>query len=89
MKYWYGIYPIQFIWHNEWSDPELKAYGKTVNVHDIEDGLYERFYEESQEKGIRFAEMNDESRAFEDWMLSNKDYVRQEFKDLFVNRVYC
>ena len=54
-SWWHGIYPFRFIWHGEWSDPEISAYGRTINVHDFEDGLYEQFSEEMREKGVRFS----------------------------------
>ena len=84
-RYWYGIYPIRFIWHGPWSDPELSAHGVTVNVHDIEDYLWDIFNGEMEEKGISFEKDNDLYTAFEKWMLDNKDYVKETFKDSFVD----
>ena len=42
---WYGIEDIGFIWHGEWADPEIEYKGKRLNVHDIEDGMWEKFVE--------------------------------------------
>lgn len=41
-----GIPDIGFIWHNEWSDPELEYKGKRFNVGVVTDIMWTRFEEE-------------------------------------------
>jgi hypothetical protein len=45
-KWFYGIYGIEFIWHGEWSDPELVWHKKSFNYYDLENCLYDDFKEE-------------------------------------------
>lgn len=40
---WYGIDDIGFVWHNEWSDPEIEYKGKRMNVNIIEDSMWQRW----------------------------------------------
>ena len=49
---WYGIEDIGFIWHGEWSDPEIEYKGKRINATIVEDTMWERYREECEELGI-------------------------------------
>ena len=49
---WYGISNIGFIWHGEWSDPEIEYKGKRINSTIVEDTMWERFREDCEEQGI-------------------------------------
>lgn len=63
---WYGIYPIKFIWHGAWSDPELKYKGHLFNYWDIENRMYEEwlyYYSENYP-------------TFEDWITNNGKWVK-------------
>lgn len=47
-KEWYcGIEGITFIWHGEWSDPEIGYKGYAFNEPTFTDGLYDIFNEET------------------------------------------
>ena len=47
---WYGIEGIGFIWHSEWSDPEIEYKGKRINSYIVEDTMWERYKEECEER---------------------------------------
>lgn len=44
---WYGIPGIKFIWHNEWSDPEIEYKGKRCSCYIVEDTMWSFFREET------------------------------------------
>ncbi len=46
---WYGINGIKFIWHNEWTDPEIEYKGKRCSCFIVEDTMWERYNEEMSE----------------------------------------
>lgn len=48
---WYGIEDVGFIWHGEWSDPEIEFKGKRINAYIVEDTMWERFREYCEEQG--------------------------------------
>lgn len=33
---WHGIEGVGYIYHGEWSDPEIEYKGKRFNIHDVE-----------------------------------------------------
>ena len=43
---WYGIKDIGFIWHGQWSDPEIEYKGKRINCYIVEDTMWERYKED-------------------------------------------
>lgn len=45
MANWYGIDGIEFIWHNEWADPEIEYKGLRWPSWTIEDALYDSYKE--------------------------------------------
>ena len=47
---WYGIHNVGFIYHNNWSDPEIEYKGKRINACIVEDTMWERFREECDEQ---------------------------------------
>jgi hypothetical protein len=72
-KYFYGIKPIQYIYHGDWSDPELRYKGHSINYWDFENALYEIFKEEGGQP--------DNDKAFGEWVQNNKDLVKSEIED--------
>ena len=45
---WYrGCKGVKFIWHGEWSDPELEYDGKIFNYWDVEDALWGMFLDDT------------------------------------------
>lgn len=63
---WYGIPGIRFIWHNEWSDPEIEYKGEKCSCYIVEDSMWEMFRDETG------SENPDE---FEKYMQENADLV--------------
>ena len=45
MKNWYGLKNIWFIYHGDYSDPELEYKGVRFNEHCIEDALWDSYCE--------------------------------------------
>ena len=66
MQKFYGIEDINFIWHGEWSDPEIEYKGNLINYYTIENSLYEDFLE-------RLSNEENEGMNFEEWVYANKD----------------
>ena len=48
---WYGIENVGFVWHGEWSDPDIEYKGNRINAYIVEDTMWERFREECKEEG--------------------------------------
>ena len=48
-----GIENVGFIWHGEWSDPELEYNGKRCNIHDVEDSMWNSYTEDNPEPDYR------------------------------------
>lgn len=48
---WYGIQDIGFIWHGEWSDPEIEYKGRRINCYIVEDTMWERFRDDYEGNG--------------------------------------
>lgn len=66
---YYGIEDVKFIWHGEWSDPEVSYGNKIINEVDLlENFIYN--YEESTGKEWDF------SADCVKFMLDNADEVR-------------
>lgn len=68
--YFYGIYGIQFIWHGEWSDPELIWHGKSFNYYDVENYLWELYKEDAPDLD------------FEKWVKKNAYLARECLQNL-------
>lgn len=64
---------IEFVYHGNWSDPELIYDGKSFNYWDIEDALWSMFCEELSE---------DTGKSVENIDLHHEDY--EEDFDKFV-----
>lgn len=69
-SYFYGIYGIRFIWHGEWSDPEIIWHGKSFNYYDLENTLYS-YYQEEQNP-----------LDFEIWVKKNAALAREILQNL-------
>lgn len=66
----YGVPGIKFIWHGEWSDPEVEYKGIRFDYYDLEDPLWDEYKSEMEEEGKK-ADMSE----FDDWVYDNKDLV--------------
>lgn len=64
---WYGIEDVGFIWHGQWSDPEIEYKSKRINCYIVEDTMWDRFKEDG---------FCDED-LFGNYMRENADEVRE------------
>lgn len=58
-----GVPGSTFIWHGEWSDPEVLWKGSELNVNDVEDSLWEDY-----EYACRERKEKPTNDGFEDWL---------------------
>ena len=72
--YFYGIYGIRFIYHGNWSDPEIIWHNKSFNYYDIETPLYETYLEEIHEGYTTL--------DFEIWVKKNAYLAREILQNL-------
>lgn len=72
-QYFYGIYGIQFIYHGDWADPELKWHGKSFNYYEIEAPLWETYKEDCE---------NPNEDDFATWIKKNAYLVRECLQNL-------
>lgn len=70
---WYDISDIGYIWHGEWSDPEIEYKGKRINATIVEDTMWERWIRDDDGRLIDGRESDDD--GFKKFMLDNKDEV--------------
>lgn len=70
---WYGISDIGYIWHGEWSDPEIEYKGKRINATIVEDTMWERWICDDDGRLIEGRESDDD--GFKKFMLDNKNEV--------------
>lgn len=78
-KTYRGVPGSIFIWHGEWSDPEVLWKGISLNVNDIEDGLWYSYKDGCIENNIKPTEDD-----FENWLkIMGTDYIASELDNLF------
>lgn len=53
-----GIYGFRFVYHGDWADPEIVWHGHSMNIHEIEDPMWEVFCETADEHGWKQTEEN-------------------------------
>lgn len=54
LKLWCGVPDVYFIWHGEWSDPEVLYKRKIFNLPvDVETPLYEYYQDDCRKKNIK------------------------------------
>ena len=53
---WMGIRGFRFVDHGCWSDPEIIWHGHNINIHDIEDPMWELYAERCRETGVKATE---------------------------------
>ncbi len=73
-----GVPGSTFIWHGGWSDSEVLWKGFSLNINDIENGLWYSYEDDCTENDIKPTE-ND----FENWLKRmGTDYIASELDDL-------
>lgn len=71
---WYcGIEGVSFVWHGEWSDPEIIYKDYAINEPTATDGMYEYYREETG---------HDDPDEFAEWLRENKDSWFGELDEL-------
>lgn len=65
-KWYCGIEGVTFIWHGDWSDPELGYKGYAINEPSATDGLYAEYFEETG---------HDDIDEFGKWLQKNKEML--------------
>lgn len=76
-NFWYGIPDVEFIWHGEWADPELR-YGGIVSksANDLEDFLYEH--------ALEYFGREPNAKEFAEYMYDEGDYVKYALANVLV-----
>lgn len=82
MTKWKYFDKAEYIHNGNWSDPELKYKGFTLNYYSIEDTIYERFKEFCEEESIIDNEEN-----FTEYCKANQDDIEELFEDNIANIV--
>lgn len=49
---WMGIRGFYFVYHGDWSDPEVVWHGHVMNAHALEDAMWELYEERCKEEGV-------------------------------------
>ncbi|QIW88605.1 hypothetical protein P59_236 [Bacillus phage P59] len=75
MKPWKYFPEANFIWNGEWSDPELEYQGEIINMHIIEDTMWDRFNDHCEEEGLEATEEN-----FTLYCKDNQEEIRELFE---------
>lgn len=66
-----GVPGTTFIWHGEWSDPEVIYKGQSINANDIEETLWDTYCDECEENGQKPT-----NNGFDEWVEQmGTDYV--------------
>lgn len=69
--FWYGIPSVQFIYHGEWSDPEIYYRGRYYNAAVAEEELYAIWREQ--------IEYGDTEQDFDTWMqTAGGEYLKSD-----------
>lgn len=76
----YGIDGVEYIYHGDWSDPEIKYKGYIFNYYDLEEMLLASYKEEVSEKSL-----DKTSKTFEQFLKENQDVVYFKIEDMIFN----
>ena len=49
---WMGIRGFRLVYRGDWSDPEIIWHGHVMNIHDLEDPMWDLYEERSKENGV-------------------------------------
>jgi hypothetical protein len=73
-----GVPGSTYIWHGEWSDPEILWDGVELNANDVEESLWYSYEEECKDNGE-----NPTEEGYEDWLKEmGTDYIASQLDDL-------
>lgn len=74
MANYLGIKGVKFIYHGDWSDPEIIYKDRTFNEYDVEDMLWDEFQAMTNNTG--------DSEEFVQWLHDNPYLVTNWLDDL-------
>ena len=77
MSTYRGVPGTTFIWHGEYSDPEIEYKGHIFNYYDVEDGLWSYYCEQCEDMGIKPTE-----EGFDKWFEKHIDSAISDLEDL-------
>lgn len=69
----FGILEIDFIYHGDWCNPEVRYKDELFNYYDLEETLYDLYLGENTEK------------SFEEWVVENKEIAFGVLDDISNN----
>ena len=84
---WYGIEDVGFIYHNEWSDPEIEYNGMRINATIVEDTMWERWI--CDEDGNFDPEKEKDLRGFELFMKENANEIYELIEEEYYYESDC
>lgn len=73
-----NIKGTRYIWHGEWSDPEVRYKRHSFNINDIEDLLWERYTEECKYE----LNITPTNTGYEEWLDEHPEEIIQALNDL-------
>lgn len=81
----YGVPGVEFIWHGEWSDPEVRYKEYLLNYYDLENSLWEEFKEitepiKGEKEEVRIDSETGEVLEFGEWIRANTDTVYDDLE---------
>ena len=74
---WYGINGIKFQFINTQTDPRIWYEGKDCSCFDVEDTMWERFYEDMGEDAMDALTETERHGIFASYMKEHEDDVRK------------
>lgn len=78
----YGIYPVRFVWHGEYNDPEIIYKKHSFNYWEIEDLFYEIWKGEPEHLTANLTDETTVDKEFSEWMYKNGKWVKDYLNDL-------
>lgn len=72
MGNFYNVPGVEFIYHGDMSDPEVRYKNRLFNYWDLEDALYEQYIEEGNP---RINSPSCDDKQFRDWIADDPDMV--------------
>ena len=76
---YYGIPDVKYIYHNEWSDPELYYKGEYYNINYVEDPMHSDYIDYTWENP-------EHDISFKEYLQSHTDDILYLLEQLRLNR---
>lgn len=75
---WRGVDGTTYIWHGEWSDPEVWYDDKEINYNDLEDYMWVEYKNDCEEEGKEPTEQEYDNLPTE-WFAERLDYFIYDY----------